>query len=121
MLEYISQKSEAEILNETSTHVGEQLRAKVEEITVSVIISIYCTRGENFSAKHFKDALFAEGWPMIACHKVYALMNTWRNAASKPQVRPLVFPPTPAVLLGSVSAIETSAHDLYADVDTFEV
>jgi hypothetical protein len=47
-----------------------------------LLISIYCTRGANFSAEPFKAALRAEGVRSIACHKVYALMQKWRRAAS---------------------------------------
>jgi hypothetical protein len=47
-----------------------------------LLISIYCTRGDNFSAEPFKAALRAEGVGSIACHKVYALMQKWRRAAS---------------------------------------
>lgn len=55
---------------------------KLEEIGIEVLISIYCTRGENFSARLFKEAMAAEGLSSITCHKLYALMQSWRVAAT---------------------------------------
>jgi hypothetical protein len=51
------------------------LYEKLDEISIDIMISIYCTRDKNVVSAVFKDALCAEGIPTIACHKLYNLMQ----------------------------------------------
>ena len=58
----------------------------ISDITVAVIVNIYCSPHNQFSAKVFKESLAELGLPVLACHKLHVLMQTWkRNALEAPQ------------------------------------
>ena len=55
----------------------------VEDIGMKTLISIYCTRGSNFSAQVFKKELKDMEIPMKVCSKVYCALQEWRREFEK--------------------------------------
>jgi len=76
-----TQKTVTKLITESGVAV--EVLEKIEEITIEVLVSIYCSRGENFIQKTFKTALVEEGISTIATHKLYRLMQAWRIAAEE--------------------------------------
>ena len=77
----VNGKTCADLVSEASLNPA--LLVTLEEFSLPVLISIYCSPGEGFSAKVFKDALLAEDFPTIAAHKLYALLQKWRRDAAE--------------------------------------
>lgn len=50
----------------------------LREFGLNTLVSIYCTRGKNFGADFFKEALQKEGVKGITAHKVYAALQSLR-------------------------------------------
>lgn len=48
-------------------------------ISMKVIINTYCSKGENFTAKQFKDNLKELVIPPLHVHKKYADLEAWRS------------------------------------------
>jgi len=66
---------------------------QLEEISIEVLVNLYCTRGSNFKAECFKKALLDEGLPTISTHKIYILMQKWREASVVPTVNDAMMTP----------------------------
>jgi len=77
-----------DLMKEAALNIGTQaisdLFVALENISLAVLVSIYCTRGENFSAKLFKDSICAEeGVLPLHAHKLYVVMQKWRKYATE--------------------------------------
>ena len=55
----------------------------VEDVGMKTLISIYCTRGANFSAQVFKKELRDMEIPMKVCSKLYCALQEWRREFEK--------------------------------------
>jgi hypothetical protein len=54
----------------------------IKEITLQLIIEIYCTPGQKFSSKHFKDEMKDLGsLPVLVIHKLFSALESWRREA----------------------------------------
>lgn len=53
--------------------------ADLDDIGLKTLVSIYCTREANFSARVFKDEVRAMELPMVAASKLYMGLQEWRR------------------------------------------
>lgn len=86
-----------------------ELYQSLDNISIEIFISIYCSVGEKFSAKTFKDAIMTMlpvGTPPLILHKLYNLMNIWKSESSK-----LCPVPIAPMSSSSSSFITTSSPD----------
>lgn len=73
---------EANIKNEEEK---DQLLLQLENISIEILISIYCTRGEKYSAKVFKTAVAELEIQNLHVHKLYFVINQWRKEVEQKQ------------------------------------
>ena len=55
------------------------LSEAIQEISLQIIIEIYCTVGENFSAKYFKQIMTELGLPTLCIIKLFSMLEGWRK------------------------------------------
>jgi hypothetical protein len=68
-----------DVVHESNIQISMDNFNILSEISLEILISIYCTRDGNYGAANFKQAMTSEGIPAIAAHKLYNLMQIWRN------------------------------------------
>ena len=59
--------------------LSERFHEDVIDIGLNTLVSMYCTRGANFSANLFKQELREMDLPMLACSKIYMALQCWRR------------------------------------------
>lgn len=70
-----------QVLLDIKMEYDNSLFSAIDSVSVDILISIYCTRGSNFSASLFKESLEKEGFSSLVSHKLYHMLNKWRAAA----------------------------------------
>ena len=55
------------------------LYEKLDEISIDIMISIYCTRDKNVASAVFKDALCAEGIPVFAKYVYVVFLRSFER------------------------------------------
>ena len=58
---------------------NEEMFESLQSIGIDTLISMYCTRGRNFSASDFKTEMKEMEFSPLAAHKLYTMMNKWRS------------------------------------------
>ena len=69
----------------TESRISDQKREHLDDIGIPVIISIYCSKGHEFEPAYFKKEMMELGLEALECHKLFGLMQKWREEASKPK------------------------------------
>lgn len=73
----IAEKTLSDLLSQGN--IQDRYHDDIEDIGLKTLVSIYCTRGSNFSAKVFKDEVRAMELPMVICSKLYMSLQEWRR------------------------------------------
>ena len=87
----------------------------LKEVTLSVLINVYCTRDGKFSADKFKGELQAMEISAISRHKIFATLERWRGLACSSQANELVTPLESAVRSSSFPSTGSSNDGLEID------
>ena len=91
--------------------ISEEILSEIEAIGLETLISIYCTAGEKFAAKIFKEELRSMEVPMLICSKLYMGLQKWRRSAvqylksNSDYITPLSDDGTPQHQVGALSPI----------------
>ena len=61
----------------------------LQELGIDILISMYCTRGRNFSAPDFKAEMTQLKFSPLEGHKFYSMLNKWRALSAAHAASPL--------------------------------
>ena len=111
LLNYAENKPLAILLEEAGIHNADEDTVEILfDIGVDLMISIYCTRGWNFGAEKFKDAMEKMQLKPIIAHKLYRTLEQWRNLCKPPPA----MADTPSISSSSVSVAAPSPSNASA-------
>lgn len=66
-------------------NMDEHTKMLLDEITMRVIINLYCSKGEKFGPKYFKESMKEMEVSPLACHKIYTTLEEWRIKSTDKQ------------------------------------
>ena len=85
LLNYAKNRPLAILLEEAGIHNADEDTVEILfDIGVDLMISIYCTRGWNFGAEKFKDAMEKMLLKPIIALKLYRTLEQWRILCKPP-------------------------------------
>lgn len=77
ILDYINKEEKTE--KHLANQLDEGTLKSLNEISLRVIVSLYCAKGENFTQRYFKESMKELGIPPLVCHKIYTTLEDWRK------------------------------------------